>query len=190
MRLTTISPENQQRIAVVVPIVALVLSLFVVYPAWGRYGELNGKIGKQRAELNTLRNSPIPAPGPIKPTADYQPSEPPQFFGMISALAQQAGCRVVGYDIISSTDKTKAEGPIRALRAKVEIEAEYPQIRAFLTRLSEAPRLFVVTDLSIMRSTGSARASQGVPTGPLKAAIEIERYVAPPATAPAPPPRA
>jgi hypothetical protein len=40
MALATISPAAQQRLAVAVPLIALAISLFVVYPAWGRYQDL------------------------------------------------------------------------------------------------------------------------------------------------------
>jgi hypothetical protein len=181
MRLFGLSPVAQQRAAVLVPVVALVLSLFVVYPAWGRYGELQTKIEKQQAELRGLRSYALPKPGPVKPTVDWMPSEPPQFFGYVSALAQSAGCRMVGYDIVP-TQKTSAEGPIRALRAKVELEAEYPQIRTFLARLAEADRLFVVTEMTVGKPKTTGPAAAIGPAGTVQASVEIERYVSAAAT--------
>src|SRR5689334_13812928 len=62
MRFFALPPEIQARVAVVIPLVALCLSLFVVYPAWGRYNGLRAQIAQQERELSDLRTAPLPAP--------------------------------------------------------------------------------------------------------------------------------
>jgi hypothetical protein len=187
---SSLSPVMQQRIAVLVPIIALVLSLFVVYPAWGRYGDKRAAITKKQGELTTLINTPLPPDTTATPTADDLPTEPPQIYGEITSVARAAQCDIVGYDLSTKTGSAEAdkESPVKALRGKVEIEASYPQIRAFLFELARAQRLFVVTDMVITtnRST-NPQAPAASSNGPLHATIEIERYVAPPVTAAANP---
>jgi hypothetical protein len=177
MSLLTIKPENQQRLAVLVPIVALVLSLFVVYPALGRYRALQATIQTERNELTTLRATPIPQIGPVVPTAEDSPSEPPQFLGQIRTLAAAAGCRLSGFEV-SPTEK-KAHSPLRAVRSRVELDGQFYQVRNFLTQLGGAPRLYVVTDFSLTnQQSTSGQTAKSSQTGPLRASIEIERYVA------------
>lgn len=171
MRLATISPQNQQRLAVLVPLVALFLSLFVVYPAWGRYHDLRAENEKRGRELEALRTIPIPEPGPVRPAEEDLPSEPPQFLGHISALAAAANCRIVGFESLPAGEKEAAASGVRARQAKVELEDPYPRVREFLTQLARANRLFVVAGLQLSRGKGQAET--------LHTTITIERYVAP-----------
>lgn len=178
MSVIGIRPEVQQRLAVLVPLVALGLSLFVVYPAWGHYGELNQSIQQRRNELKELKAAPPITPGPLAAAADDVPSEPPQFLGDIRRMAADAHCRLIGFDL-SPPGQNASSGPVRALRARIEMEAEFVQVRDFLFRLNHTDRLFVVTDLALTTSLAN---NPAIPvTGPLHATIEIERYVAPPA---------
>lgn len=178
MSLLTLKPENQQRLAVFVPIIALILSLFVVYPAWGRYRELKMAIRAQRTELETLRATPIPPAGSVDPTAQDSPSEPPQFLGRIRSMAAETGCRLSGFDV-SATEK-KGTAPLRAVRARVELEGQYYQVRNFVMQLGRAPRLYVITDFSLAgKPPPGQQAAIHSQTGPLHASIEIERYVSP-----------
>jgi hypothetical protein len=176
MSFFNLSPEIQQRLAIFVPLVALVLSLFVVYPAWGRYGALNDKIAQQQRELSDLKRTPVFTPGPVKPAEDYSPTEPPTFLAQIKKLALEAHCAIPQYDI-SDTGKVTDKGPVRAYRAQFVLEGAYVQIRDFLYRLNHADRLYVVTDLTITSSSPGSPATASY--GPLRASIEIERYVAP-----------
>ncbi|MCW3097138.1 MAG: Pilus assembly protein PilO [Chthonomonadaceae bacterium] len=177
MPLLTIKPENQQRLAVLVPIIALILSLFVVYPAQGRYRDLQKTIQTERKELETLRATPIPTVGPVAPTAEESPSEPPAFLGQIRMLAAETGCRVSGFDVSAAGSKDTA--PLRVVRARVELEGQFYQIRNFLTQLGRAPRLYVVTDFSLTGKTPvGPQSANSSPSNLLHASIEIERYVA------------
>ena len=179
MRILSVSPEIQQRLAVVVPIVALLLSLFVVYPAWGRYTALRAQIRTRQNELDTLRATPLPEVGTVPPTADYHPSEPPQFLGQVGALADEAGCRIVGVD--ASPLAKQQVGSVRAVRARIDLEGRYSQIRDFIFRLARAPRLFVVTDLALTGTVPTATPGAGLPPPPthrVRASVEIERYIA------------
>ena len=174
-----VKPEIQQRLAIFVPLIALALSLFVVYPAWGRYGALNQQIARQRDDLEKLKAEPPPvAPGLVAPTADDVPSEPPEFLGEIRSLAAEANCHLAGFDL-SPSDKSVAVGAVRAVRAKIDLEANYVQIRDFLFRLNHAGRLLAVTDLTLISADTGPRGT--APSGPLHATLNIERYVAPPA---------
>lgn len=175
MSFFNIRPEIQQKLAIFVPLIALVLSLFVVYPAWGHYGELARKVEAQRHELEKLKAAPDIARDPVAPAADDVPTEAPQFFGQMKALAAEARCEVK-VDA-GSPDKVQNIGAVRSVRGRVDMDASYIQVRDFLFRLSHANRLFAVTDLSLTKATGGGRMS--VPAGPLHATIEIERYVIP-----------
>jgi hypothetical protein len=178
MPLLTIKPENQQRLAVFVPIIALILSLFVVYPAVGRYQALQKTIQTEQKELDTLRATPIPPVGTVAPTAAESPSEPPQFLGQIRILASETDCRVSGFDVSAAGSKDTT--PLRAVRSRVELEGRFYQIRNFLTQLGRAPRLYVVTDFSLTGKTSvGPQSANSSPSNLLRASIEIERYVAP-----------
>jgi Tfp pilus assembly protein PilO len=175
LRLITISPENQQRLAVLVPLVALALSLFVVYPAWGRYSDLQSKIEQQQQELNTLKSTPVPEPGPVRPAAEAQPTEPPQFLAQIAFMAAVAHARIIGFDLVPA-EGARESGTVRAVRAKIDLEGQYYQMREFLAQLARADRLYVVADMNLTPSGG---AKQAAPGGSVHATFTIERYVTP-----------
>jgi hypothetical protein len=179
MRPVTISPDNQQRLAIGVPIIALLLSLFVVYPTWGRYRTLLEIVQKDRADLAALRAAPNPDVGRNTPAIPGLPSEPPLFLGQLKILAQLSGCRLVNYDNVGTVKQD--EGLVRAVRARVDIESRYNGVRAFLRNLAEAPRLYVVTECTVVN-----KVKAGLPIPPrtihedpglVRATIEIERYV-------------
>ena len=176
MALTSISPAMQQRLAVAVPIIALGISLFVVYPAWGRYQELRSEEGRQEEQLNTLKANPVPPPGPVQPTVDRSPSEPPQFLGLVTRLANDSGCRIAGFNVAPVESKT--DQTARPIRATIELDCRYPQFRSFLYQAAHAERVLTVTDIKI---TAPAASNQPFATvGPLKATIGLERYVTTP----------
>jgi len=162
-----------------VPIVALLLSLFVVYPTWGRYTDLRTRIGVQRAERDGLRAAPRPDVGAVVPAENDLPSEPPKFLGQVRLLADLAGCRVKGFEL-SPTPKSEGQ-PARAVRAHVEIEGRYSQIRNFLVSLTSAPRLYVITELNMeaakIPGSNQPGAVLGIKSNQLNAGIGIERYV-------------
>ena len=174
-----VRPEIQQRLAILVPLVALALSLFVVYPTWGNYNDLKAQIARQRTELSDLKKMTIAAPGPVAPTANDVPSEPPAFLGEIRILAHESNCRLVGFDL-APEGKAADSGPVRAVRARLDLEANYVQIRDFLFRLKHVGRLLVVTDLEMM-TTANTGNKNAPPSGPLHATLNVERYVTPPA---------
>ncbi len=189
MQAFRMNPEIQQRLAVVVPLLALGLSLFVVYPGWGRYGQLKDKITAQRKELADLKAAEPPQPGPVQPTANDQPSEPSEFLGLITQLASQTQCTISGLDA-SSVEKAKDASVVRNIRARVEVQGRYPNVRQFLSMISHSPRLLVVTDVTVasLTSVGNPGLPQAAQSGLVRATIEIERYIAPskPPTAPQP----
>ena len=174
-----LSPEAQQRIAVIVPILALVLSLFVDYPAWGRYSALRTKIGQQEAELRTLKATPLPPVETGRPAVDAAPEEPPQFLAHVGAIATASNVRIAGFDLVSAKDAQQEIGEVRAVRAKVDVEGTYEQIRLFLLQLGQTDRLYVVADLDLRAST--AGANRVVASGLLRATVTVERYVTSPA---------
>lgn len=190
MRITSIRPEVQQWLSIGVPLVALALSLLVVYPAYGQYRALQTQVAVKRDQLGQMQAAPIAPPGPVMPTAPEVPTEAPEFLGEIRALAAESGCQLVGFDITPSA-ATPAAGAVHPVRSKVDLESQYPQVRDFLARLTGAPRLFAVSDLTLTSATaaGQSGAAPGAtPThagATVHAAIEIERYVTP--VVPAPP---
>jgi len=188
MRFFNLSPENQHRLAMLVPVIALTLSLFVVYPGWGQYRDLNAKVGTQLAELAALKAAPIPRLGPIAPTADDLPSEAPQFLGQISVLASAARCRIVGFEAVPpEKPKEGASTAIRPVHAHIDLESSFQQLRDFISLLAQAPRLYVVTDVKLTaeKESPTARAQGSIaPGGGLHTTLEIERYVVAPPVAP------
>ncbi len=184
MSTLTISPENQNRLAIAVPIVAMLLSLFVVYPTWMRYNDLVAVVATQRKSLDDLRATPLPDVGAVPPADAGLPSEPPKFLGQLRVVAQMARCRVIGFDLGASGKQDS--GPVRAVRARVDLEGRYTEIRDFLFRLAGAPRLYVVTDCAVSVPANAAQSAVSAllnrPPGTLHATIEIERYVTPPGT--------
>jgi hypothetical protein len=179
MRPLTVSPENQQRLAIAVPIIALLLSLFVVYPTWGRYTALLETAKQNRTELAKLRAEVIPDVGKNLPAAADLPSEPPDFYRQLQLVAGISQCRIMNFDL-GGTGKQE-DGPVRAVRAHVELEARYNEVRAFLANLAAAPRLYVVTECSvatqIKSGTSSPVRTAAKDPSLLRATIEIERYV-------------
>jgi len=203
--LSNLPPHIQQRLAVLIPIVALALSLFVVYPGWKSYRELVNQAQDKRAKLETLRNTPIPLAATREPAVPATPSEPPEFLASIREIAHQSGCEVVGFDLtlppapatgekelalggnpdpLKQEQEKQKEKPklVKPVRAKIEVEAPYPRIRSFVWNISRARRLYAVAGLEV------TSAGVTVP-GRVRAIVEIERYVLnPDAPPPAPPP--
>jgi len=179
MQPLTISPENQQRLAIAVPIVALLLSLFVVYPTWGRYTTLLETVKKDQSELAELRATPIPDVGKVPPAVPDVPSEAPVFLGDIRILSSLSHCHLVNFE--NGRLYKKDEGSVRAIRARIDIDARYNEIRSFLLNLSNAPRLYVVTECTVASKIKAGQPGATTTTyedpSVLRATIEIERYV-------------
>jgi hypothetical protein len=167
----------QQRLAIFVPLIALGLSLFVVYPAWRHFGKLGQDIEGQRRELRALKEAPVITRSSVAPAADDLPAESPEFLRQIREMAEEANCHLT-VDL-SPPDQTPDTGPIRAVRAKIELDTQYVRVRDFLYRLNHAPRLYVVTDLTLATTTATNSSQPSI--GVLHATIEIERYVISPA---------
>ena len=181
-RFFNMGPELQKKVAVFVPIIALLLSVFVVYPAWGNYQLLKEKVDGQRLEYTTLKNLPLPKPNPKQPTAVMEPSEPPKSIGEISKIAESAGCKVTGFDIgtvaaAKAAADDKQGGIVRAKRSRINLEAHYQQIREFLAQLSHAERVFVITELNLTAQVVVPGSTLRPSPGTLEANVEIERYV-------------
>lgn len=200
--LSGLPPHIQQRLAVLVPIIALLLSVFVVYPGWNRWRDLKDQIAEQQEKLERLRNTPIPVVSNRVPAVPDTPSEPPEFLASIREIAHQSNCRLVGFDLTlppapatgekelalggnpdpNNPDAGKPEKPklVKPVRAKIEIEADYPRIRTFVQNITRANRLYAVAGVEV--TPGGAEGMQ-------RAIVEIERYVLnPEAPPPEPPP--
>jgi hypothetical protein len=173
MALGSISPVTQQRLAVLVPLVALGISLFAVYPAWGRYRDLQAAVGREEMALETLKANPVPPPGPILPAAVQSAKEPPAFHGLVTRLADESGCVMAGYSVAPA--ESKSEQLARPLRATIELDCRYPQLRSFLYRASQAERVLTVTEVKV--STQTSQSGPVITYGPLKATVGLERYL-------------
>ncbi|MCX6362460.1 MAG: hypothetical protein NT029_21925 [Armatimonadetes bacterium] len=179
-----IDPIVMQRAAIWVPIVAVLLSVLVVYPAWGRYSRLRADVEQKEAQLKAVLSRPVPARRSVVPTADPKPDEPPRFLEEMRAVARASHCTMVGFDLTpkeTAKPKTSSEEPakpdpnkppeiIRTVRAKVEVEAGYPAVRAFMSTVLSAPRLYAITSVELTRSQLVAGAT-------CRAVVEIERYI-------------
>ena len=180
----SMSSQVMQLLGIGVPLLALALTLGVVYPSWGSYRALAARVEKQRQELQTLRAAPLPRRDPVVPAVEATEAEPSQFVGAIAALAAANQCELRGLDLQPSGGDTSAAGPIRPIRAKLTVTGHYIRIRALLADLNRAPRLYSVAELSLKSTapaSGQAAAALAVSTGRLDATLTIERYVMPPA---------
>ena len=189
-------PEIQQKVAIFVPIVALILSVGVVYPGFNNYQETKAKVDTQRSEYLALKNQPLPQPNPKQATVLTAPSEPPQSVGELTKIAEAAGCKVSGFDLgvvanaKAAAAEEKAGGTVRPKRSRLNLVAHYPQVREFLAQLQRAPRVFVVTELNLSTQLTVPGTSVHPAPGTLDASVEIERYVTVPETKPVPDPAA
>ena len=182
-RFFNMTPEIQQRVAIVVPIIALLLSVFVVWPGWTAYQEQAAKVEAQRTEYNDLVKLPLPKPSPKIATVVLTPSEPPKSVGELSKIAEAAGCKVTGFDLgtvvsaKAAAEEAKQGGLVRPKRSRLNLVAHYQQIREFLAQLQHSPRVFVVTELNLTVQTIIPGSPLKPEPGTLEANVEIERYV-------------
>jgi Tfp pilus assembly protein PilO len=176
MRFFNTSPADQQRIAVVVPIVALAVSMFAVYPKWQDYQALGPRVEQQRKKLSELRAAALPPDIPGIAALPALPSEPPEFMGEINDIATAANCHVTGFDLKPPAGAVDT-GPMQAVKAQVMLVGRYSDLRTFITLVSHAIRVFAVSDLSIAPVVRAK--DDHLPADALQATIEIERYVAP-----------
>jgi Tfp pilus assembly protein PilO len=177
MRFFNTRPSDQQRIAILVPIIALALSLFVVYPKWQEYRELIPKLEQQRKDLAALRAAPLPSQLPGIAAVAALPSEPPEFMGQVNYLAAAANCKVTGFDLKPPTGTVDA-GPVQAIKSQIMLVARYADIRAFVSQVARSPRLLALSDLNVAPVIRAK--NDGFPADALQATVEIERYVMPP----------
>jgi hypothetical protein len=177
MRFFNTRPSDQQRIAVLVPIVALALSIFVVYPKWNDYQALLPKVEQQRKELSALRAAALPPNAPGIGTMPALPSEPPEFMGEVNDLAAAANCRVTGFDLKPSTVAVNA-APMQAVRADITLVARYADVRRFVARVARTPRVFAVSNLTVAPAVRTK--DDHLAADALQATVEIERFVSTP----------
>jgi hypothetical protein len=166
-----------------VPIAALLISLLVVFPTWGRYSELRGTVARQQAELDTLKATPVPPPVRTQPAADDTPAESSQFLGQMNRAAAETQCTLVALDAADAAASKAGDGAspsdVRAVRAKITVDGPFRQIRSLLWQLQHGPRLFVVTELSLTNNTSGANRLASEAGDRVRATIGLERYVAP-----------
>jgi len=169
--------------AVMAPIIAMLLTLTVVYPTWIRYTAIREEIETRSAYLRRLEAAQLPAHGSLVAAADDIPGEPSAFLGEMAALANASQCELTGLALVPTLPEP---GTIRPIRVNITIAGTYPAIRSFLARLRRTQRLFVVAEVSL-HAIGDSRLA-AAPVRRVEATIGIERYVAPPLTPPAPGP--
>src|SRR3989442_12511752 len=148
MPFARLTPERQQQVAVLVPFCALALSLFVVYPAWGHYNDLYRTAEQRQRELENLRAVPVLPLGVRIPAEDESPSEPSAFLGRLNQMATSAGCTIAGLDV---TPAAKGNG-IAPVRAKVDLEGSYQQVRSFLDLVRRDGRLLAIAEVDIAQA--------------------------------------
>jgi hypothetical protein len=166
-----------------VPIAALLISLLVVFPTWGRYSELRDNVARQQAELNTLKATPVPPPVRTQPAADDTPAESSQFLGQLNRVAAETQCTLISLDATPSEPAKAGDGAspsnVRAVRARITVDGPFRQIRSLLWQLQHGPRLFVVTELSLTHSASGSNNLANTAGDQVRATIGLERYVAP-----------
>lgn len=178
-----LNSSTYQALAIGMPLMALALSLLVVYPSWGRYRALAGEVEDLEGKLQILKAAPLPPKDPVLTAADDVESEPPDFLRQVADLARSSGCEVQGLERI---DGGEAKGPVRPIRTRVTLNGHYPRLRTFFWRAYRAPRLFAVTDLNISAGTATTVRADELLVRPLTATFVLERYVTKPPDAAAP----
>lgn len=170
------SPTLYQAMAVGMPLAAVLLSLFIIFPTWGRFKDVSAQVDKNRRELQALKAAPLPPKDPVQTAAADVEEEPADFLRQITELAQQSGCVVEDLTMVAPGEGKPVAG-VRPIRAKVTVSGHFARIRSLLWRLYRAPRLFAVGDLSLEGKGQSAPGDLGA--RPLTATFTLERYVAP-----------
>ena len=178
MRPLTASTQTQQWLAFFVPVIALLISILIVYPAWGSHRELGRDISQKRDELQKLQSAILPAMNQGIPAVDTSAGESSQFIADIRQLGARSGSVVMGYDTSKVSDEATANG-IRSLQTSVSLRGNYKQIRSFLWLITHNPRFLTVTN-SLLELDESTLRDDG---RPLTASITIERYVEAPTAA-------
>jgi len=169
-----VSLAVQQFLAVSIPLLALAISVLVVYPQWQAANDLHTEIAGKRAQLSSLEATPLPDPSGKRPAVRDTETEQSEFLGAITGLAASAGCDVVALD----AEATAGEGPatlVRPLRTKLTVRGRYGQIRVLLSRLNRSSRLYVVRELSAVPTTDNLGIA--VSGRILDTTITIDRYV-------------
>jgi hypothetical protein len=177
MPVMNIDTATQRVLAVGMPLVAVALSLLIVYPGWGRYHELKAEVAAERVRLRDLREAPVPAPAAAQAAAVDVESEPSHFIGEITALARASGCEITGLDVEPQKQKPDDEALVRPIRSRVTLSGSFPQVRSFLLQLSRASRLYTVVDLTVQRPSGGRDDGRAAA---VSATVTIERYVTEP----------
>jgi len=159
------------------PLLAVLVSLFVVYPMWGEYQRLQADIKHHGQELQALKAAPPLAPADAAAVGDEVPSEPPRFLGELTRMAAASGCKLVGYEAGGTEGEKKPVNSMRPVRAKVSLKGYYDNVRTFLERLARSPRLYTVRELALSATGGDP---QHPSTGLLDINLTVERYVGAP----------
>ena len=179
MRFFGVDLASQGRLALMIPLVALVLSLFVVYPTWQRYSEEAKSVEKlehEKLELKaTITQLSITPPSSVAAAEEDAPSEQPQFLEQIRRMSAASNCRLVGFEALPA-GVINATSPIRPMRARVTLEASYQDIRQCIEKILSASRLYTITDMDVALAASATPANLG---GNLRTIIEVERYITP-----------
>src|SRR5690242_11980149 len=101
MRAPTVSPATQQVVVVALPLLALAVTLLLVYPAWTQLGEARSDVAQKEKTLRTLQETPLTRERVI-PAAEDRPGEPARFLGEINDLALASGCSFKGWEVQTS----------------------------------------------------------------------------------------
>jgi len=188
-------------IVVAAPLLALAVTLLLVYPAWSQLGIAQRDVLEKEKTLRTLQETQ-PRVERVIPAAEDRPGEPARFLGEINDLAAAAGCTFRNYDVQATSTPPPSSPPagnpasgspasgspasgsppagsetsnVRPLQVKITLVGSYADIREFLARLARAPRIYTVTALSLAPETTSSK--NVLPDERLVAILTIERYL-------------
>src|SRR5437763_16824462 len=101
MRGLSMSPGTQQIVVVAAPLLALAVTLLLVYPTWSELGEAQRQVAQKETTLRTLQETP-PRVEHVIPAAEDRPGEPARFLGELTDLAAASGCTFRGWDVQSA----------------------------------------------------------------------------------------
>src|SRR5687767_11335718 len=110
----TLNSQTQQILAVAVPLAALVLTLAVVYPSFGRYRALSARVERQRTKLRALQTAPVPEPGAPLAAVEASEDEPTRFMVAVAEIVRASQCELANLDVDSAAEPAGSVRPMRA----------------------------------------------------------------------------
>lgn len=166
--------ELQKALAVLLPLVALLLGIFLVYPAYTGLETQQAALRSAQSELAKLRAESVVAEDRIIPAVVADEEEPNLFVGELRTIARASGCEFRQVTMLTPGSRSSE---VQARRARLTVRGTYAGVRRLLANLKLYRRLLAVTDLTASEEPGRQVLDR---SAIVRAEMTIERYVAMP----------